>query len=673
MLSRAIRLVFLALAATSCAGLYSFDDFDVSEPAPNKDDAPRQRFAVKVSVDGLELDDKVTLTLNGADAITVGKGTFAFPSPIEDRATFSVAIKSAPSGYDCKPEPRSTDPNALSTEGVIEGADRTDVKVRCVSSDATLVDLKIDERPVLNPAFQPTTFNYQVDSVKVALFAPTAITVTAKTLRPSSVVTIAGQDASGGKPVKVPLKFGEQEIDVKVRSISGRETLTVVKVRGAANDFIARPAYKVSTFFPSCCTFGSFSSALAGNTLVVGAGDESTGLQNVGVVFVYSWDVPSSKWLETAIVKRQTPPASTDNEFFGHAVALSSDGETLVVGAPGDELNTGAVYVFERVAGSWTQRQRLRASNPREIAELGYIVAISGDTIVAGSPGESSGSPGINGNQSSTSMPESGAVYVWVRNPTTRLWTQQAYVKASNPQESAGFGRNLAIHGDTIAVGMMGDASNATGINGNQTNRTAPSAGAAYIFERTGTTWTQRAYVKASNARENGYFGSAIALSATTLAVGSMSESSNAKGVNGDQTNTSMPNAGALYTFVRDPITKAWKQEAYIKASNTLEQQGFGSSAGLGMADSDTEMLAVASPFEKSGAAGINGNENDTSLSEVGAIYVYTRKISGGTWEKKLYVKPHAPTEFLDFGMTLHVSGSRLVVGGDYQPGLWIF
>ena len=104
----------------------------------------------------------------------------------------------------------------------------------------------------------------------------------------------------------------------------------------------------------------------------------------------------------------------------------------------------------------------------------------------------------MNGNQQDESAWDSGAAYVFARNGNT--WVQQAYIKPSNTQSSDKFGFALALSGDgnTLAVGAILEDSSARGINGNQSDNSAESSGAVYVFARTGTTWAQQAYVKAS-------------------------------------------------------------------------------------------------------------------------------------------------------------------------------
>ncbi len=116
-------------------------------------------------------------------------------------------------------------------------------------------------------------------------------------------------------------------------------------------------------------------------------------------------------------------------------------------------------------------------------------------------------------------------------------------------------------------VGANEEDSNATGVNGDESDNSASNAGAAYVFTRGGTTWSQAAYLKASNTGVSDGFGIAVAISGDTLVVGAPGEDSNATGVDGNQANNTATNSGAAYVFTRDSTT--WSQQAYLKASNT--------------------------------------------------------------------------------------------------------
>jgi hypothetical protein len=160
---------------------------------------------------------------------------------------------------------------------------------------------------------------------------------------------------------------------------------------------------------------------------------------------------------------------------------------------------------------------------------------------------ESSAATGIDGDQTDNNAADSGAVYVFIR--TNGVWRQQAYVKASNTEASDRFGLSIALVGDTLAVGAVFESSAATEIDGNQTDNNAADSGAVYVFIRTNGVWSQQAYVKASNTEGFDLFGTSIALSGDTLAVGAFFEASAATGVNGNQGDNSAPSSGAAYVF----------------------------------------------------------------------------------------------------------------------------
>ena len=123
----------------------------------------------------------------------------------------------------------------------------------------------------------------------------------------------------------------------------------------------------------------------------------------------------------------------------------------------------------------------------------------------------------------------------------------EAYLKESNTDARDYFGHSVALSGSTLAVGAWYEDSNATGVNGNQANNIARNSGAVYLFTRSGTTWSQQAYLKASNTEANDQFGTSVALSGTTLAVAAQYESSNATGVNGNEADNSAGFSGAVY------------------------------------------------------------------------------------------------------------------------------
>jgi hypothetical protein len=351
-------------------------------------------------------------------------------------------------------------------------------------------------------------------------------------------------------------------------------------------------------------------------------------------------------------------------DWFG-SVAVS--GNTVVVGAFGEDssatgvngnqndnsaLDSGAVYVFTRSGTIWSQQAYLKASNSEAEDRFGTSIAIDGDTVVVAARAEDSNATGVNGNQNDNSATDSGAVYIFTRSGTS--WSQQAYLKASNMEANDRFGSSVAVSGDTVVVGALYESSNATGVDGNQNNNLALNSGAAYVFTRSGTTWSQQAYLKASNTEGSDWFGYSVAISGETLVVGATHEDSNAGGVNGSQSDNSATNSGAAYVFTRSGAI--WSQQAYLKASNTEASDDFGVSVAI---DGDT--VVVGAQWEDSNATGVNGNQGDNLAADSGATYVFTR--GGTTWSQQAYLKASNTNESDNFGASVAIDGDTLMVG----------
>src|SRR5688572_19316160 len=126
---------------------------------------------------------------------------------------------------------------------------------------------------------------------------------------------------------------------------------------------------------------------------------------------------------------------------------------------------------------------------------------------------------------------------------------QQAYLKASNTGAIDVFGWSVSMSGDTVVISAYAEDSSTTGVNGIQNDNNATFSGAAYVFVRDGTNWSQQAYLKASNTEANDHFGWSVAISGDTIVIGAGGESSSATGVDGDQNNNSAPASGAAYVF----------------------------------------------------------------------------------------------------------------------------
>jgi len=388
------------------------------------------------------------------------------------------------------------------------------------------------------------------------------------------------------------------------------------------------------------------------------------------------------KLIDSIAATEYLKASNTDaGDEFGFAVALSGDGNTLAVGAYAEDsaatgidgnqtdntaTNAGAVYVFTRSAGAWKQQAYVKASNTGAEDRFGWSLALSddGNTLAVGAYAEDSAATGIGSNQADDTASAAGAVYVFTRS--AGAWTQQAYIKASNAGAGDEFGWSIALSadGDTLAVGALFEDSAATGVGGNQADNTASNSGAAYVFTRSSGTWTQQAYVKASNTGGGDWFGRSVALSGDgdTLAVGAVYEDSAATGIDGDQADNTAANAGAVYVFTRS--AGAWTQQAYIKASNTGAGDQFGFSVAL-TAGGDT--LAVGALYEASAATGIDGDQADDTAANAGAVYVFT--LSTGTWTQQAYVKAGNTDAEDRFGWSVALSddGDTLAVGAPFE------
>ncbi len=379
-------------------------------------------------------------------------------------------------------------------------------------------------------------------------------------------------------------------------------------------------------------------------------------------------------WMQRAYLKASN---ASSLDYFGFAVSLSGDGNTLAVGArredsdatgvDGDQSGTGAlfsgaVYVFSRSVGGWVQEAYLKASNTDIEDQFGRFVSLSadGNTLAVTAWNEASAAMGVDGDQGDNSASGAGAVYVFARDAGT--WSQEAYLKASNTASGDRFGFGLSLSGDgnSLAVGARREESDATGVDGNESDDSSPGAGAVYVFSRASGSWTQQAYLKASNTGGGDRFGSAVSMSADgdTLAVGAPMETSGATGVGGDEDSNSAAGSGAVYLFTRSAAT--WSQEAYIKASNTGPRDEFGSSLFL---SPDGTTLAVGANLEDSTATGVDGDQSNDGASDAGAVYVFAT--SGGVWVQQAYLKASNtdPTDEFGVSLSLDADGSTLAVG----------
>lgn len=360
-----------------------------------------------------------------------------------------------------------------------------------------------------------------------------------------------------------------------------------------------------------------------------------------------------------------------DDDEFGSGLALSGDGNTLVVGAPEEDSSdqstpsdntlsgSGAAYVFTRDSGVWSQTAYLKASNLSSSAAFGSNVDISedGETILVGAHSED------------TTASSSGAAYVFQYGSGS--WSEEAFLKAHNPTSVDFFGIDAALSadGNSALIGSYRESSDVSGIFPGTTemgNENAVGSGAAYLFSRTGSSWNQDLFIKAPQPDGNDYFGFSLDISGNgdTIAVSSYQEDSLASGINGSETDNSGAETGAV--FVYSNRSGSWQKEAYIKPNIIDNDDYFGRKLSL---SDDGNTLATASPGEDGLSSGLNGDASDNSGSYPGAAYTFKRE--SGVWSQESYIKAPTTENGDDFGYGLALSGDglSLLVGADEEDG----
>ncbi|WP_428310802.1 GEVED domain-containing protein [Hydrocarboniphaga sp.] len=351
--------------------------------------------------------------------------------------------------------------------------------------------------------------------------------------------------------------------------------------------------------------FGT-SVALSASTAIVGAvGADIGGDVDQGAAYVFA--------LADGLGEQQAKLTAVANgaaayDHFGYSVALS--GDTLLVGVPNDDIGSndqqGSAYVFVLDADNWVQQARLEAPDPSSGDEFGYSVAVSGDTLLVGTPFDDTGS---NVNQ--------GSVYVFAR--TDSGWSQQAKLVASDGAAYDDFGHSVAIDEDSLLVGTPFDD---TSSNVNQ--------GSVYVFARTDSGWSQQARLSATGGTANDRFGSAVALSDGYALVGSPNHELG---------------AGAAYVFIRSGET--WAQQAMLTLP---ENTSTATPANLGCAVSISGSTALV------GASG-----EYISKKATGAAHVYLR--TGTAWAHQARLQSSVDQSFGLFGTSVSVAGDLALVG----------
>ena len=401
--------------------------------------------------------------------------------------------------------------------------------------------------------------------------------------------------------------------------------------------------------------------ALAGDILLVGAPDEDSSAKGVdgdqgdglkpyplnpvnkfdsGAAYVF-WRYGSG-WAQQAYLK-STDTASGD--LFGRAVAVSGDSVVVsAVGADGKQDGVpfvGAVYVFVREGTTWRQQARLTVPGSDDYTRFGASVAISGDTLVIGAESEKRAGAQAGGEE----ILMAGAAYVFVREGGK--WSQQARLEASNAKYKLHFGGSVAISGDTLIVGAIGDNSASGGVNGDQSDHSLVSAGAAYVFMREGTKWSQQAYLKAPKPGKFDEFGTSVAISGDTAVVGATgAKAGNAKSGEKDD------GPGAAFVFVR--ADGKWSGQASLTPPKFEGGEEFGGSVAI-----SGERMVVGAKSTR--------DLTDKQRNFPGAAHVFTRKAN--TWDRGTPITASNPENGDQFGGAVAISAGTVAVGAAQEDG----
>jgi hypothetical protein len=341
--------------------------------------------------------------------------------------------------------------------------------------------------------------------------------------------------------------------------------------------------------------------AISGDTAVASARNDADAGPQSGSAYIYTRS--GDTWTQRA---KLTASDAAAVDWFGSSVAIC--GDTVVVGASRDDDNgaeSGSAYVFTGSGATWIQQAKLTADDGAAGDSFGYSVAVSGDTAVIGA------------YQDDDKGGDSGSAYVFTRSGST--WTQQAELAGDLQAAGDWFGYSVAASGDTALVGARFADEHGT------------DSGAAYVFSRTGTSWTQEARLAPADGAASDWFGSSVALSGDTAVVGASSDDD--KG--GD--------SGSAFIFTRSGTE--WTEQPKLTASDGAAQDRFGNSVAI---SGDT--VVVGAPYHES-AGGFRS----------GSSYVYVR--SGASWlqQTELAASDGSAEDF--FGWSVGLSGDTAMVG----------
>jgi FG-GAP repeat len=356
--------------------------------------------------------------------------------------------------------------------------------------------------------------------------------------------------------------------------------------------------------------------------------------------------------------------------------------------------DSGAVFVYTRDDGDseWGLSAYIKAPNSDPGDMFGYSVSLHGDVLAVSAPGEDSASSQIFfatpsqellNAQNSNQAINSGAVYLFeLENGVS--WNEIAYIKPNEnlpaiDNYNNSFGEKLVLSDKYLVVGAPKEDSNL----GEAGNVELPNSGAVYVYHVPSNnllapqygSLTYSGVIKAGEAGEGDGFGSSIALEAGLLYISSPYEDGGSNAIlslfdgatipeNDPRLDNTNSNSGAVYVYQADTsITDkaVFEPVSYIKASNPDSGDRF----GLQLAASGLQ-LAVSAPYEDGAGTGFNRELSSNSITDSGAVYVFTQDGISNKLFENVYIKPPASAENSLFGSALAFKSNNLVVGHPY-------
>lgn len=320
------------------------------------------------------------------------------------------------------------------------------------------------------------------------------------------------------------------------------------------------------------------------------------------------------------------------------ATALGTTDATVTVESETGKSKTYTVHLVREVEFE----TYVKAPMPEADARFGSGLNASGDTIVVGAAYEDSGLA------AGTTLVDSGAVYVYRLNADATVSLEQK-LKAPNAGAGDNFGWETAIDGDTLVVSAPYEDSDATTVGGDMSNDNRQNAGALYVYRRSGTTWTLEAYLKVPTTELDHTLGQKIAIDGNVIVAGTPYD---------DGPTGATPNAGVVYVFER--VGTTWTLTATLRGSNTTSNDRFGLAV-----DVDGNTIVAGAYTEDGSASGVNGNANaldPVNFMDAGAAYVFERQ-GTGAWGQTTYLKSSYPAAGDNFGLSVGISGTAIVVG----------